>query len=446
MNHAKIQHFFDLIGQSELEAAFEELKAIIQSEAPLLLLDLTLLRQRYSTAENDLRHNAMTPADHRTQVSTIARDFLYLVQQLPTDSELQPASIDPQGTRGKLLHDIPALLPLNKRTKCVVRIADSERALLEGYQTGQNTVIEDDIAIEKVMAVELLDIEEGKHFEIRALNSSAQQLLSGRASQWVYYVKALTPGEHLLVLRISTVEMIDGVERPNEVIFERAVSVLTSVEPRSADEQRAWQSTKIAVGSAPTVSRKRKTASVGSPSAPAPASTAPTAPPLASPAPATQVDRSAPPVESSAPPKRSLPWRSLAAVMLLLLVAGGWMIGGEMFPTDGGSEPIAGIDEGSDYRDAVASERENVKRGTFLADIPGQYRAPDGRICTITVTSGRDVYMVMEDRVYQMDVESRNILSSKDLNKKFVFTHNGSGEVSGFAPVGNSAAFWEKVG
>lgn len=340
MNLTTQQRFFDLVAENDLKTAFEELEQLIQQEAPLLMVDLTMLRRRFQVLEEDAFRGTISPADQQVEESKIVRDFLYLVQQLPTDQERELPGSNQGRASGKLMHDIPSRFPLGKLTKCVIRIADSKEALLKDFTVSLDTVLEENVPIEKVMAVELIDLEDGKHFEIKRLNSTIQQLLPALATQWVYYVKALTPGEHLLVLRVSTVEVIDGIERAKEVIFERPVKVEAEVTETTEPRKRQWQPTKVVVATP----RPINPTLMGSADAAVSMeqireAMQPASPPMPSPSVLDDVagmtmgqpKRTIPPAQTSIPApapksKNSIPWGKMAATFLVLVLAGWWVV------------------------------------------------------------------------------------------------------------------------
>lgn len=170
-------------------------------------------------------------------------ELLYFVDQIPEAAQVgKPRNT--QRRKGKVLHDIPTSLPLKKLTKCVIRIGETEELVLENFKVSNNTVIEE-INIGQKMAVELFELGDGGNFEIQSANSSAQRVDSFEATEWKFYVRPLVEGMHLLFLRISIVQEVDGKELTKETVLEQEVSVTGEIPEVTAP--RNWSATNVVV-------------------------------------------------------------------------------------------------------------------------------------------------------------------------------------------------------
>lgn len=448
MNTSTLNRFFELVAENELDTAFEELELLIQKEAPLLMVDFITLCQRRQAIEDDYHANTITQEDKRVEESKLVRDFLYLVQQLPTDEEQQTSSATSAAIiSGKLLHDIPARFPLERLTKCVIRIADTEKALLKNFKPSPDTVIEDDIAIEKVMAVELLDIEAGENFEIKALNSAIQQLLSAQPTQWVYYVKALNVGVHLLVLRVSTVEVIDGVERAKEVLFERTVSVEAEVKEQTVNDARNWQATNLTIDVRPVYEPNivgglggglsRQDIIEAAQSAP------PSSSPIPMPAPKPKPRMTPAPVARNS--SRGLPWSKMAASLLVLLLAGWWIVNTGIDDPDSGGATPSQTEEPN--RPNETNNNKSIEELLAPSTIVGVYRKGEEEI-TISYEAGGQFYVSgpVGAPVFSYPIESSGlsfVLVGTNLKYRFVLDQSQK-EILGFETTDNPKEIWLK--
>ncbi len=136
-------------------------------------------------------------------------------------------------SKGKLTHDIPENMELKKPTKCLVRIAQTEEVLLEGWNKPGTPV--ESVTIAKVMDVDLIDISDGVNFKIMPVSNDDQFLEEGTYTQWMFYVTPLLPGAHPLLLKVATVQIIDGKERTKDIVLEKIIDVKSEDTPAPAD-------------------------------------------------------------------------------------------------------------------------------------------------------------------------------------------------------------------
>lgn len=229
--------------EGELDEVFDFLEAYLEKNGVLLLNDLLLLRARHRRIQKDQLAGVLDYSTYQTGLNALVRELVYFIDQVPAASTTgQP--IEHKRRKGKVLHDIPSSLPLQKLTKCIIRIGETEELVLEDFQSKESTVIEE-ISIGKDMAVELFELGNGGNFEILSINSAAQSVDSFEATQWLFYVRPLKEGTHLLFLKISIVHQVDGKELTKETVLEHQVKVTTEV-PEAVPE-RSWHSTNVYV-------------------------------------------------------------------------------------------------------------------------------------------------------------------------------------------------------
>ena len=133
---------------------------------------------------------------------------------MPTPSPLQ----------GSLLYNIPDEMPQNVDTECVVRIATDKTLLMKPDDNFSKPVIKD-IRIGKLMMVELLELGRNAAFEITPTITEPQPIEATTAAEWLFFVKPLKVGKFKLMLRVSIVERIDGVDRFKQDVLVQNVTV-----------------------------------------------------------------------------------------------------------------------------------------------------------------------------------------------------------------------------
>jgi hypothetical protein len=139
---------------------------------------------------------------------------------------LPQAPPSPQPEKGKILYDIPGNMTVNQQQKCVIRIGKTEAVVRDDDTFSGNEVVEN-VPIAKVMNVELIDISETKHFYIKTINSSEQEVEDDSYTEWFFWVTPLTEGNFSLLLKVSVIKIIDGKERRKELVFERPVNIVS---------------------------------------------------------------------------------------------------------------------------------------------------------------------------------------------------------------------------
>jgi hypothetical protein len=148
------------------------------------------------------------------------------IPQAPAAAPQAPPAPSPQPNKGKILYDIPGNMVVNRQQKCIVRIGKTE-AIVRDDDTFSGSETVENVPITKVMNVELIDISEPPHFNIKTINSGEQELEEDSYTQWLFWVTPLTEGNFSLLLKVSVIKIIDGKERRKELVFERPVNIVS---------------------------------------------------------------------------------------------------------------------------------------------------------------------------------------------------------------------------
>ncbi|RMD98830.1 MAG: hypothetical protein D6816_15685, partial [Bacteroidetes bacterium] len=117
---------------------------------------------------------------------------------------------------------------------CVVRLAFSKEELYVGLEKESHDVVKD-LRISDVMGVELIDPSENEAFSIRTYSEQVQFVEKGLPTEWLFYVKPLKAGTYPLILKISVIEIINGVERKRNVVLEEKVQIVAEPVPEAED-------------------------------------------------------------------------------------------------------------------------------------------------------------------------------------------------------------------
>lgn len=239
-----IDGFKNLVVENEFDALFEALFKVVRQLSPLLENNLLVMHGDYRRMANDAQTQTISRDEYDLEANKLSRALLYFIDQLPV---AKPQNADAPSKKrypsGKVLYDIPRRLPLQQVTKCVVRIGETEEVVLDNFSPSSDTKIEN-VRIAEVMEVELLDASEGKNFKITTLNSKDQKIYSDDYSEWFFFVTPLVAGQHDLYLKVSVLQIVEGKERTKEIVFERAVEVVSeTVEPSPTQ----WEDTQVRI-------------------------------------------------------------------------------------------------------------------------------------------------------------------------------------------------------
>lgn len=375
------------IAANDLDAVFTELQQLLVSDYALLFNDLISIQARYRENEAQELKGLLDPADSDRARSRTIEELIHLVDQIPTQEDMASPTGSPASS-GKICHNIPDRLPLQLATKCIVKIAENESLL----KAEVGDVIED-IEIAQVMEVTITDEDEGENFKITSPNTAEQYLKSGRLTKWIFHVTPLKLGSHTLYLQVSTIEIIDGIERRRNTVLERELEV-AAFESTEDNATPTWEDTGIVVATGARANEKSNSSPSAAPSqAPAPAVKA-SAPPAQVPAPAPAPSRASPPKSSVRLIRKFMP---IAAALLVLFIGYRFATNYDGMPIDvkdGVSGESSGVDRGNEVilpspSPSPVSPPPVVKDNLTMEDMPGMY-APvifDNSSAQVTSTS-----------------------------------------------------------
>lgn len=180
----------------------------------------TLSFEQLDVARNNLRSDVLLFTERLT-----LNDFS---TQLPTHPTLRP---------GHLLYRIPTTMRRRVRYECIIRIADTLELLRENLDALEEDYTVEPIGVSEVMEVELIDPSPAGEpaFDI-LLTSSAEQYVDRYSyTEWVFFVRALREGRHMLLAKISVLIDVGGRERRKDLLIRREVEV-TVLEANSREK------------------------------------------------------------------------------------------------------------------------------------------------------------------------------------------------------------------
>lgn len=239
MNLSELRHTLETqIREAQLPEALQSLLEKLPDGAELYRI-VSALISRLNAANKERYRNTITFEAYQLRVDQIAADFFDLLAGMTeADFEAKPLGAKPKtGKQGSVLYRVPNLMEIQKPTRCTIRVAVDEEAILENILLDEHVEIKSRVEISDVMSAELLD-PEGASFQISPLNSRTQLVKDSGFTEWNFNVTPLVSGVHQLLVKVSIMEVVPGFAEP----IPREVSVLetvTIVTPSRANEAGA---------------------------------------------------------------------------------------------------------------------------------------------------------------------------------------------------------------
>lgn len=218
-----------LIADGKTDEALDIMRENVVNFDPSLITDITLLEGRYTNASNDFTLKGILPReDYDRTVAQINYALLEIIEKLEKSAPLSTATSKNKNS-GRILHNIPGMMPVGKERRCIVRIAYDDETLLRDLQKDENTTIEN-VRIAEVMGVELVDFNETPTFSVRTITEEEQFICDDDYTQWLFMVKALREGKYPLTLKVAVIEEVNGKERKRDIVLEKEVFVISQIE------------------------------------------------------------------------------------------------------------------------------------------------------------------------------------------------------------------------
>ncbi|HMN88629.1 MAG TPA: hypothetical protein PKD70_00835 [Saprospiraceae bacterium] len=211
-----------------IDIALQALKSVIPNNVPRYN-ELLILESRYQNLNENLVGGLMEREKAEVGFNILRKDILLFISDLKEDDFVKEPTEQaaPKPRMGKVLKRIPNKMQLNKEVKCVIRVAFNEALLMTGLEEDANDAIKE-VRVANVMSVEMLDPSESQAFSIKGFSESIQRIFEDDFTEWLFYVKPLLEGEHVLLVKVAVVELIDGRERKREIVLEEIVQVITT--------------------------------------------------------------------------------------------------------------------------------------------------------------------------------------------------------------------------
>lgn len=227
----------------DLAGAIKALLALLPPGSEKHQTATTLLGKLNDTNKARLRGTISNEA-LQLAYNQLRSDLLDLIDGLETaDFEAAPAGMPEHKSpkRGEILYRIPDTMPLQRETRCLVRIARNADAIVENITLDEHVTLKPLSRVSDLMQVELLDPGKDPAFEVRSISSAEQFVEEAGYTEWFFQVTPLRAGTFPLLIKVSVIELLLGKERKKEIVLEETVQV-------SADGQASTEAPLKSVG------------------------------------------------------------------------------------------------------------------------------------------------------------------------------------------------------
>jgi TonB family protein len=368
--------------------------------------DLLNLEGRYQQITKQLLQGVVSQEDADLEFNRIRQSLIEFVGCLnESDIPELKSALEKDGNdiadiyNGEVLYRIPKQMQLGVEEECIVRLAFDRKVLIQDFEVEVGDVMKD-LRIAEVMGVELIDPAADKAFSITTFNDTVQYVDKRMVTEWIFNVTPLKEGAFPLVLKISIVEIINGIERKRNEVLKEQVQILTQ-KPEAATTDfvstgYGWQVTK------PDEKRAVPIQDIGGRAVPE-VSPAP-------PSPAPQVPKVSPPSPNSPAPPPSLPGAKKSAGLLgfagkvlaaaVVLVIGGVTVS-QFFP---GPNPPIVLDDRAKKLNDLRSKPNRQELEAFVQANPG----------TVEATTAASVLDSLENAVWNSALASDDQAAMED--------------------------------
>jgi hypothetical protein len=217
------------IPKEGMSPVIKTLKTLVPATSPkytlLLQLEAELRDIKIKGIEGLLSHDDLTLANN--QLRRRLFDFIESLEAADFDPHAKPAPEAEGRKHGHVLYRIPHTMQLHHEARCVVRIALDKMMLLEDMDLDEEVKIRTEVVVSDFMKVEMVDPAQPAVFTIRSTSEPVQFIGADDFTEWLFYVKPLQSGEHILQLKVVVMAKIDNEYYKREKVLEEYVVIVT---------------------------------------------------------------------------------------------------------------------------------------------------------------------------------------------------------------------------
>lgn len=229
-----------VLEQTTLRETFRTIKQCLRNNSPARN-DLTLLEGRLRDLNSKDIRGTLSFGEYTQEENRIRDAILRFIDYLPEEefnlgkrNERKKPVI--KYRMGKVRYFLPNKMQIGRELECEVKIS-VEDDLLEKAPQSVGSLHQRHISVSDSMYVTLTG-RSNSPFEIEALNDEIQLVTNSGNTSWTFFVKPLSEGIHLLLLKVAMGKLEQGIfVKKEEVLREKVQVVSESVEYNDAIQQ-----------------------------------------------------------------------------------------------------------------------------------------------------------------------------------------------------------------
>lgn len=226
----------------DLVAALRHLQQLLPENSVKQQQAIALLG-RFNAANKERLRGTISNEELQRLYNQVRADLLDLIAgltQADFDAATAPktsADGKPAPRQGNVLYRVPHQMPLDEETKCVVRIALDEAAIVENITLDEHVQLKSLYRVSDTMQAEIIDPSGGQVFRIRSTSEPIQLIDEQGYTEWRFYVTPLREGSFPLEIKVSVIEMVHNQPCKKEIVLEETVRVITGAPAGDAAEE-----------------------------------------------------------------------------------------------------------------------------------------------------------------------------------------------------------------
>ena len=212
----------------DLVAAMRQLQNLLPNNSDKQQQVLALLG-RLNAANKARLRGTISNEELQLLYNRVRADLLDLIAGLE-ETDFTAANTlkgKPAPKKGSVLYRIPRIMPLVKETKCVVRIALDEDAIVENIALDEHVQLKSLYRVSDTMQAEITDPSGGQVFRIRSTSEPVQLIDDQGYTEWRFYVTPVLEGSFPLEVKVAVIEMVNNQPHKKEIVLEEIVLVVT---------------------------------------------------------------------------------------------------------------------------------------------------------------------------------------------------------------------------
>ncbi|MBK9257153.1 MAG: hypothetical protein IPM42_16880 [Saprospiraceae bacterium] len=204
--------------------------------------DLLLLSGRLNSNENRYHIKEILELDdYKIENNRIKNALLSIISSFEDEDENNLETIG--RSNGKLIHNTPSKMKLDKYYIASVRIAKDTVDITEDFKKSENSEIKT-LLISPTMSISLIDITGGSVFDINFIGENREQRIHEDSfTEWRFSIKPKEKGVHTIQLCANFIEIFNGQKSYKTAYFESIVTIISEEIPLETD----WKDTSIKI-------------------------------------------------------------------------------------------------------------------------------------------------------------------------------------------------------